>query len=409
MYIRKIMLNNENNIKLLDELKELVDRLVIDFNNLTNRVEKNEEDIINLNNELYLSKYAAKDSDAIRLYPIKEDIRPNYFRDIDRIIYSLSYTRYIDKTQVFSRKDSDHITKRIIHVQLVSKVARTIGRALSLNEDLIEAQALGHDIGHVPFGHLGESYLNELSLKHNEGYFMHNVESVRELMILEDNGKGKNLTIQTLDGILCHNGELLEKEYKPVNKTKEDFLHDYEMCYKDKEYAKKLRPMTLEGCVVRISDIIAYLGRDIEDAIRLGVFKKEEIPKSIQKILGNNNHDIVGTIVNDIINNSIGKDSINMSPEIYEAIKDLKEFNYIHIYDKANTKEEKEKIKFMFNTLFDKYLNDLNTNNTSSSIYKVFLKGMTTNYLENTTNERKIIDYIAGMTDDYMLKEFNNL
>lgn len=364
---------------------------------------------IMLNNELYLSKYAARDKDAIRLYPIKEDIRPNYFRDIDRIIYSLSYTRYIDKTQVFSRKDSDHITKRIIHVQLVSKVARTIGRALSLNEDLIEAQALGHDIGHVPFSHLGESYLNELSLKHNEGYFMHNVESVRELMVLEDNGNGKNLTIQTLDGILCHNGELLESEYKPIKKTKEEFLHDYETCYKDASYAKKLKPMTLEGCVVRISDIIAYLGRDIEDAIRLGVFKKEEIPKSIQKILGDNNHDLVGTIVNDIIENSIGKDSISMSHEIYEAIKDLKEFNYIHIYDKANTKEEKEKIKFMFNTLFEKYLRDLNTNNTSSSIYKIFLKGMSENYLNNTSNERKVIDYIAGMTDDYMIKEFNNL
>ena len=181
-------------------------------------MEKKDIREIMLQNENTLGDLATRDADAIRLVDedLSNDIRGNYFHDIDRIIYSLAYTRYIDKTQVFSNIANDHITKRMIHVQFVSKIARTISRALKLNEDLTEAIALGHDIGHVPFGHLGERYLNEISLRFNEGYFMHNVESVRELMVLEDDGKGKNLCIQTLDGMLCHNGEFLQANYKPI-------------------------------------------------------------------------------------------------------------------------------------------------------------------------------------------------
>ena len=223
--------------------------------------------------ENFYSPFATKDKESIRLIPIEEDIRPNFFRDIDRIIHSTSYTRYMDKTQVFSLKDNDNISKRMVHVQLVSKIARTIGRALSLNEDLIEAAALGHDLGHVPFGHEGERILNKISLKHNEGYFNHNVQSVRELMDIENDGEGINLSIQTLDAILCHNGELELKEYHPKKKTTDEFLQDYENCYKIEGYTKTLIPNTLEGCVVRISDIIAYLGRDIEDAERLNLIK----------------------------------------------------------------------------------------------------------------------------------------
>src|SRR5574344_1304262 len=171
------------------------------------------EQIILIKNN-YLSKYACKDKDAIRFYPTVEDIRPDFFRDIDRVIYSLSYTRYIDKTQVFSNIfNNDHISKRMTHVQMVSKIARTIGRALNLNEDLIEAAALGHDLGHVPFGHEGETILSELSQEHGEGYFNHNVQSVRTLMNLEKDGNGDNITIQVLDAILCHNGELVQSEY----------------------------------------------------------------------------------------------------------------------------------------------------------------------------------------------------
>lgn len=363
-----------------------------------------------LRHEKDLSKFACKNDQAIRINgPLNDDIRPNYFRDIDRIIHSLSYTRYIDKTQVFSNKENDHITKRMIHVQLVSKIARTIGRALSLNEDLIEAIALGHDIGHVPFGHLGEHILNDISLRYNEGNFMHNVQSVRTLMHIENNGKGTNLTVQTLDGILCHNGEFVQGEYHPKEKTLQDFLTDYETCYIDASHGKKLIPMTLEGCIVRISDIIGYLGRDIEDAVRLGVFNIDEIPPSIKNILGDSNSDIINTIAKDIITNSYDKNYIKMSPHIYEAIKELKEFNYIHIYDPANTLEEKEHITNMFNELFDYLFNIIKNNNKNHHIFTLFLNNMDPTYLENTTTARKVIDYIAGMTDDFFIEEYNQI
>lgn len=363
-----------------------------------------------LKNEKYLKEYATKDKDAIRLYGnLSDDIRPNFFRDTDRIIYSLSYTRYIDKTQVFSDKQNDHISKRIIHVQLVSKIARTIGRALSLNEDLIEAIALGHDIGHVPYGHLGERFLDEISMRYNEGHFMHNVQSVRTLMFLEDNGIGKNLTVQTLDGILCHNGEFVSDLYKPKQKTVDDFLNDYYNCYKDITYIKQLVPMTLEGCVVRISDIIGYLGRDIEDAVRLGVFSIDEIPESLKEILGDNNRDIVSTITQDIIENSLDKDYIKMSPKIYAAIRDLKHFNQKHIYDLANSEDEKNQIKKMFNELFDYLYEQLQSENKDNNIYKIYLHNMSEDYLKNTSNARKVIDYISGMTDEFFQEEYNNM
>lgn len=231
--------------------------------------------------EKLLGDAATRSCEAIRLYEIDEDFRPAFYRDIDRIIYSLSYERYMDKTQVFTNVKNDHISKRMIHVQLVSKIARTIGRALNLNEDLIEAIALGHDIGHVPFGHKGESILNDLSVKYGEGNFYHNVQSVRNLMFLENNGKGANLCIQTLDGIMSHNGEIVINRYEPVKKSVDEFLKEYTDSYFNPDIVKKQRPMTLEGCVVRISDVIGYLGRDVEDAIRLGKIKKEDLPDSV--------------------------------------------------------------------------------------------------------------------------------
>ena len=232
--------------------------------------------------EKQLSRYATKSKEGIRLKKEVrlDEFRPEFYHDIDRIIHALSYTRYLNKTQVFSFNQNDHISKRIVHVQLVSKIARTIGRALNLNEDLIEAIALGHDIGHTPIGHVGESLLNEISYQETNTFFSHNIQSVRTYMNLEKNQQGINLTIQVLDGIMCHNGEMLENVYRPKKKTTEEFLKEYELCYTDKETLKKVRPMTLEGCVVRISDIIGYIGRDIEDAINIGVLKREE---SIEK------------------------------------------------------------------------------------------------------------------------------
>ncbi len=366
-----------------------------------------EEIYINMqnHNEL-LSKYACKDNQAIYPKNNDNDIRTPFFRDIDRIIYSLSFIRYQDKTQVFSNIKHDHIAKRMIHVSFVSKIARTIGRALNLNEDLIEASALGHDLGHTPFGHTGESILNDLSLKYNEGYFNHNIQSVRNLLYIENYGKGLNITLQVLDGIMCHNGEFALGKYEPVTKSIEDFFYEYNQSYQDKELLKKLRPMTLEACVVRVSDLIAYLGRDIDDAVRLGVLKREEIPSSITKILGSTTKEIVNTCVLDIVKNSLNKSYIKLSDEVYKAIVDLKKFNYQNIYNQAITKEELSLLTKKFTILFETYLQDLKTNNSSSPIINSYLKNMSNTYKENNTNERIIIDYIAGMTDDYFLREY---
>ena len=363
----------------------------------------------NMDYDRYLDDKACKNSEAIRLRNEESDFRPPYFRDADRIIHSLSYNRYIDKTQVFSQLHNDHISRRMTHVQLVSKIGRTIGRALNLNEDLIEAGALGHDIGHVPFGHVGESILNEISLNVSEGYFNHNVQSVRQFLEIEKNGEGLNLTLQVMDAILCHNGELELKKYMPVKKNKEQFLSEYESCYKDPTVNYKLIPMTLEGCVVRISDIIAYLGRDIEDAVILGRFNIGDIPKSITSVLGNTNSSIVNTLITDIIKNSFNRNYIAMSDKVFNALKELKKLNYLNIYSKSSTSEEKRYWKECFNAVFKNSLLSLKIEDYNAPIYKVFLNNMSEKYLKNTSNERKVLDYIAGMTDDYILNEYSHI
>ena len=359
--------------------------------------------------ELNLCKYASNSNDAIRIKEQVKDIRPNYFRDIDKIIYSFSYSRYMDKTQVFSFKENDSITKRMVHVQLVSKIGRTIGRALNLNEDLIEAIGLGHDIGHVPFGHMGESILNEISKQHLNEVFLHNVQSVRQLMILEKNGEGLNLSIQVLDGILCHNGEEIKQQYNYKNKTKQEFIDEYEKSYKSIQNSSALIPMTLEGAVVRISDVIGYLGKDIEDAYELGILKEESIPLEIKQELGTHNNSIIDSFVNDVISNSINKPYIKLSDKYYKLINKLKDFNYENIYYKSYTKEEKEQIKYMFNVVFQENIKYLNENNINSKIYKNYLNKMNSNYKNNALKERIVIDYIAGMTDDYFIREFNQI
>ena len=353
-----------------------------------------------------LSKYSSKDSDAIRLNSIDDDFRTSYFRDIDRILYTLSYVRYIDKTQVFSFENNDMISTRMTHIQLVSKIARTIGRGLNLNEDLIEAASLGHDLGHVPFGHEGEKILNKLSLEYGEGYFNHNVQSVRTLMEIENYGKGNNLTLQVLDAILCHNGEELKKTYIPQPKTKDIFLEQYNRSYKEKSALKKISPMTLEGCVVRISDVIAYIGKDIEDAIRLNKIKTSDLPSNITQILGLTNSEIINTIVVDIIKNSLDKNYITISEEIYIALQELIKFNYEKIYLKANNKEQLDKVDKMFEQLFKLYYNQIINNEYKNDIYTLFLNIMSNEYLKNTTAARKIIDYIAGMTDNFFIKQY---
>ena len=351
------------------------------------------------------SPNATKSSEAVRFHPIDDDIRAPFFRDVDRIIHALSYTRYADKTQVYSFKQNDHISERMLHVQLVSKVARTIGRALNLNCDLIEAIALGHDVGHTPLGHTGEALLNEISLRELGEYFAHNIQGVRHYMEVENHGEGLNLSIQVLDGIMCHNGEMLSNIYTPVIKTKEEFLSEYQEAYHDLKASSHNHPMTLEGCVVRISDIIGYIGRDIEDAIELGLFERSELPKEITEVLGNTNSDIMNTIILDIIENSLDKPYIALSERVYRALFALKKFNGENIYSKSMTKEDIEYYRSGMNQLYHIYLDDIKANRIESVIYTVFLNSQSPRYLKVTDARRKVIDFIAGMTDDMFIRE----
>ena len=200
---------------------------------------------------------------------------------------------------------------------------------------------------------------------------------------------------------MCHNGEIVKPMYEPKKKTKEEFLAEYEASYTDKEILKTLRPMTLEGCVVRISDVIGYLGRDIEDAIKIGILDRSEVPDNIKEVLGTTNKEIVNNIIIDIIKNSIDKPYIKLSDDVFKAVFDLKAFNYQYIYAKANTKEEIEYYRDGMNSIYYEALNDIKNNNLDGDINKIYLNNMDNNYIKTTSDERKVIDYIAGMTDEF--------
>lgn len=357
-------------------------------------------------NEMSFSKYATKSNESIRLKQEEKDIRLDFARDADRILHTLTYTRYIDKTQVYSDITNDHISKRMTHVQFVSKASRTIARALGLNEDLCEAIALGHDVGHTPFGHNGEYILNEISKKVLGKSFAHNLNSVRVLKELENSGNGCNLTLQVLDGVMCHNGELVMSNYAPVKKDINTFLKEFNECMQDENKIKKLRPMTLEGCVVRISDIIGYIGKDIEDAKSLGKINKNQIPENISKELGTTNAEIMNNIIMDVIKNSFNKPYIEMSKEVFNAVVDLKKFNMEKIYKKSVTEKQLNLYKKMFNNLYDIYIQALKNKDYKNDIY-LFLNSMCDEYKYNNKLEQIVIDFISGMTDRYMELQYN--
>ncbi len=414
---KKVIYEDINNkdlkwVRDYDEFNSLVDKEKYPNVKSIYRFEEVDDNLLEVTRNMKitnLSEYASKYEDGIRLKKEDDDLRPSYYRDIDRILYSLAYTRYLDKTQVFTHSENDHLSRRMTHVQYVSKIGRTIGRALNLNEDLIEAASLGHDLGHTPFGHVGESILNKISLENNEGFFNHNIQSVRLLMELENYGNGYNLTLQVLDAIMCHNGEFALQEYHKNEKDFTKFLEEYHASFKDKNVLKNLKPMTLEGAVVRISDMIAYLGKDIEDAVRLNIIKYTDIPSNVKKVLGVSNREIVNKIILDIINNSLHKDYIKLSEEVFKCIIELKKFNYENIYYKAYSKEELIHIEDIFRSLFQKYLEDLKNNNEESIIIKNYLSKMSNEYKNNNSKERIVIDYLAGMTDEYIIKQYNLL
>ena len=324
--------------------------------------------------------------------------------DVDRILHSLAYARYIDKTQVFYLVKNDHITHRVLHVQLVSKIARTIGRFLNLNEDLIEAIALGHDIGHTPFGHDGEHFLSDICRNHGIGYFHHNLQSVHFLEKVERKGEGWNLCLQTLDGILSHDGEIHNEKLLPfADKTFADM--DREITAKKKDPKTALTPMTLEGCLVRMADTVSYVGRDIEDAIRLGLIHRSDLPRESVSLLGDTNGTIVFNLVTDIICNSRGKPYIAFSPEVSEALKQLKTFNFEHIYMNSRIKQHTGRIKKLFEMLFETCLEDMKNQRESSVIFKQFLKDMKPKYRQCHQPAEIVRDFISGMTDQYFLDQ----
>jgi len=277
---------------------------------------------------------------------------------------------------------------------------------------LIEAIALGHDIGHPPFGHDGEKEMAMLCMEHGLPPFQHNVQSVLFLEQLERRGRGWNLTLQTLDGILCHDGEIHNPQLRP-DRNKDFAVFDRELQEKSSNPELKLAPMTLEGCVVRLCDTIAYIGRDIEDAIELGLIGRSDIPDSCRKVLGDTNGTIVYHLVEDLITNSLGpgmgdelaQDAIGFSPPFSDSLKELKEFNYRHIYKNSAIKKDYGKIQNCYRILFETYIKDVEKQNRDSAIFVEKLNTMASDYLESQPAAVKARDFIAGMTDDYFLRE----
>jgi dGTPase len=365
------------------------------------RLDETEEK--NLSPWACLSRYAVRKREEER---VLAGHRQNFSLDTDRILHSLAYSRYIDKTQVFYLIKNDHITHRVLHVQLVSKIARTIGRLLRLNEDLIEAISLGHDIGHTPFGHDGEEFLSELSEQHGLGHFFHNIQGVRFLEKIERKGKGWNLTLQVLDGILSHDGEVHNQALHP-EKNRDFKLMEEIMEDKQGQPTLEIRPMTMEGCVVRMADTISYVGRDIEDAIRLNLITRGDIPLECRRTLGETNGTIIYTLVEDLVANSLDKPYVSFSEEVAQSLKSLKEFNQERIYLSGKVKMQTPKIRLMFGLLFEKYLRDLEKGDMKSDIFKEFLEGMSSDYLGAASHPQIVRDFISGMTDEFFLAQCN--
>ncbi|MFW9822131.1 MAG: deoxyguanosinetriphosphate triphosphohydrolase family protein [Candidatus Thorarchaeota archaeon] len=356
-----------------------------------------------------------------------EDIRPPFFRDVDRIVHSKAFARYIDKSQVFFDVNNANLTHRSLHVHIVSRISRQIGRVLRLNTDLIEAIALGHDIGHAPFGHLGEEILNDISKEYDLGTFSHNAQGIRWLSHLEkrfpdEPANGLNLTLQVLDGILCHDGEVNEQKLKPVKrngKTWEVHFKEYEDCFNENKI--KRIPMSFEGIVVRISDSIAYIGRDIEDAILLKLISRNQIPKYCRDVLGDTNAKIINTLITDLLNYSLDNDVVGYSDEIFNALKELKEFNYNEIYTRrdlfqknSSDKAFVEKLKDKFTLIFETFLDDLKLENYKSPIFRDHIEYIDdknyTSYFKPLKESNKLTlivrDYLAGMSDKYFNEIF---
>lgn len=331
--------------------------------------------------------------------------RPTFVHDIDKILHCPYYNRYTDKTQVFSLYKNDDITRRSLHVQLVSRISRTIGAALHLNLDLIEAIALGHDIGHPPFAHTGEAYLNELSLAYTGRHFAHNLQSFRVL----DQIFPYNISLQTLNGIVSHNGEIECEEYHPV--PMESFAELdrlVERCYEDASCNLDLMPSTLEAAVVRLSDIIAYLGKDRQDATRTKIAQESMF---VNEDIGSINAEIINNLVVNVIENSYGKPYIKLDTKHFKALQKSKRDNYQKIYNNAARCVQLDTtVRPMMAEIYGQLLDDLKQENHTSPIYTHHIEYVNAAHYKRSTPYEKtdpnqiVVDYIASMTDDYFIE-----
>ena len=356
------------------------------------------------------------DEAVIRREPNPHDeatlIRPAFQRDIDKIVNIPAYNRYAGKTQVFSFAENDNICRRGLHVQLVSRVARTIGAALGLNCDLIEAIALGHDIGHTPFGHAGERFLSKVYHEHTGRFFNHNVNSVRVLDVLYR----RNVSLQVLDGALCHNGEF-EQQVLQVGDVHDFATFDavVEACEADESNIAHLRPSTLEGCVVRVADMIAYIGKDRDDALDIGVLSNLDCFDT--RVLGRDNSTIIHNLTTDIINNSFGQDRIAMSRDMFEDLKVAKRQNYEFIYLKEGmVGDTKNVVEDMFEQLYVRLLEDVEAGREDSPVICDHIDGLVRRSRSWTredclSGDPNLIvrDYISSMTDAHFVSVFRRL
>jgi dGTPase len=313
----------------------------------------------------YLSSYAALSVNSKGRLKDEEqcDIRPVFQRDRDRIIHCKSFRRLKDKTQVFLSPEGDHYRTRLTHTLEVSQNARTIAKALKLNEDLVEAIALGHDLGHTPFGHAGERALNRAC----PFGFEHSAQSVRTVDLIEKNGQGLNLTYETRDGILNHQ--------------------------------TSGRPHTLEGKVVRFSDKIAYIHHDMDDAVRAGILTESDVPKNIQEILGSTPGERLDHFIHDIITNSMGKNDIIMSEQVSKAMKDLREFMFESVYTNPLAKSEEGKAEVLMETLYHHFLKNID------EMPEEFLNLISI----GEPREKVVCDYVGAMSDRYAIAVYENI
>ncbi len=316
-----------------------------------------------------LSPKAAKSSKTLgrENFETKCSIRTEYQRDRDRIVHSKSFRRLMHKTQVFLSPEGDHYRTRLTHTLEVSQISRTIARGMMLNEDLTEAIAMGHDLGHTPFGHCGERTLNALM----KAGFHHNVQSLKVVEVLESKNNsqyGLNLTKEVRDGILNHTGDI--------------------------------EPITLEGQIVKISDRIAYINHDIDDAVRAGIISEKEFPQEYLKIIGYSHGERINTMITDIITNSNDKERISMSDNVYNATIKLREFLFKNVYLNKTAKSEEHKAEFLIKNLFNYYMDNFE----KVPRYYLELKNAF-----NYTEEEIVKDYISGMTDRYAIKVFKEI